>query len=109
LIELAEEGRQDFVTSHTGRGHSVLVPQIALYLATEITPLWRASEAFLEANNIAPPFWAFAWPGSEALARYVTDRPALVAGLKVLDFAAGCGLPWWKPPKSIRWPARRSP
>jgi predicted nicotinamide N-methyase len=63
-----------------------------LYLATELTPLWQASEAFLEANNIAPPFWAFAWPGSEALARYVGDHPELVRGKRVLDFAAGGGL-----------------
>ena len=41
---------------------------------------------------MAPPFWAFAWPGSEALARYITDHPGLVRGKRVLDFAAGCGL-----------------
>ena len=41
---------------------------------------------------IAPPFWAFAWPGSMAMARLILDRPALVAGKRVLDFAAGCGL-----------------
>ena len=57
-----------------------------------MTPLWQATEAFLEKHDIAPPFWAFAWPGSEALARYVTDRPQWVAGRRVLDFAAGCGL-----------------
>jgi len=71
---------------------SRLVPEIRLYLASEITPLWQASEAFLEAANLSPPFWAFAWPGSEALARYVTDNPASVAGKCVLDFAAGSGL-----------------
>jgi predicted nicotinamide N-methyase len=69
-----------------------LVPEIKLHLATEITPLWQASEAFLQANNMSPPFWAFAWPGSEALARYVMDHPELVTGRKILDFAAGCGL-----------------
>jgi predicted nicotinamide N-methyase len=57
-----------------------------------LTPLWQASEAFLQAHDMAPPFWAFSWPGSEALARYVTDNPALVRGKRVLDFAAGCGL-----------------
>jgi predicted nicotinamide N-methyase len=41
---------------------------------------------------MSPPFWAFAWPGSEALARYLTDHPELAAGKKLLDFAAGCGL-----------------
>jgi predicted nicotinamide N-methyase len=69
-----------------------MVPGIKLHLATELTPLWLATEAMLEAQNIEPPFWAFAWPGAEALARHVTDHPALVAGRRVLDFAAGCGL-----------------
>jgi predicted nicotinamide N-methyase len=41
---------------------------------------------------MAPPFWAFAWPGGQALARYILDKPAQVAGRHVLDFAAGCGI-----------------
>jgi predicted nicotinamide N-methyase len=81
-----------FVIDHTELAHSALVPAIKLHLASEITPLWRASEAFLEIHNVAPPFWAFAWPGSQALARHVTENPGLVAGKRVLDFAAGCGL-----------------
>jgi predicted nicotinamide N-methyase len=84
--------RQKFVLEHTRLAHSALVPGIKLHLASEITPLWRASEAFLDMHNLAPPFWAFAWPGSEALARHVTQHPSLVAGKLVLDFAAGCGL-----------------
>jgi predicted nicotinamide N-methyase len=86
-----QDARQ-FVVGHTALAHSALNPSITLYLASEITPLWRASEAFLDINNVAPPFWAFAWPGSEALARFVTENPELVAGKRVLDFAAGCGL-----------------
>ncbi len=81
-----------FIRSHVAIGHSVLVPEIRLYLASELTPLWQATEAFLEHHNLAPPYWAFAWPGSEALARYITDNPELVLGKRVLDFAAGCGL-----------------
>lgn len=92
MIGANDAARRNFITGHTALGNSVLVPEIKLHLATEITPLWHASEAFLEANNISPPFWAFAWPGSEALARYVTDQPHIVAGCRVLDFAAGCGL-----------------
>ncbi len=92
LVGVSDAARRKFITDNTALGHSVLVPEIKLYLATEITPLWHASEAFLEANNISPPFWAFAWPGSEALARYVTDQPQIVAGRLVLDFASGCGL-----------------
>ena len=44
------------------------------------------------ARGLEPPFWAFAWPGSQALARHILDNPAHVAGRRVLDFAAGCGL-----------------
>ncbi len=69
-----------------------LVPELRLWLATEITPIWQASEAWLRETDIEPPFWAFAWPGGQALARHVLDHPALVAGRRVLDFAAGGGI-----------------
>ena len=91
-MSLPELRHSDFIRKNTELSTSCLVPGIGLYLASDITPLWQASEAFLQAHNIAPPFWAFAWPGSEALARHVTDHPELVSGLHVLDFAAGCGL-----------------
>lgn len=81
-----------FIESHLAVGRSALVPEISLYLASELTPLWLATEAFLDRHGMAPPYWAFAWPGSEALAAYILANPALVAGKKVLDFAAGCGL-----------------
>jgi len=68
------------------------VPEIALHLASEITPIWQASEAWLQARNIEPPFWAFAWPGGQATARLLLDEPGRVAGRCVLDFAAGCGI-----------------
>ena len=81
-----------FVTAQTAIATAPLVPEIRLHLATEITPIWQATEDFLHQANIAPPFWAFAWPGSQVLARHVLDTPACVAGLRVLDFAAGGGL-----------------
>jgi predicted nicotinamide N-methyase len=81
-----------FIAAHTVLARPPLVPEIALYLATEITPIWQASEAFLAQANIDPPFWAFAWPGGQALARYILDNPALVRGKRVLDFAAGGGI-----------------
>ena len=81
-----------FLRAHTAIDRPALVPEIALHLATEITPIWQATEDWLAQRNIAPPFWAFAWPGSQALARHVLDNPALVAGRRVLDFAAGGGL-----------------
>ncbi len=69
-----------------------LVPEVRLYLATAITPIWRATEAWLAEHNVDPPFWAFAWPGGQALARWILDNPTRVAGRRVLDFAAGCGI-----------------
>jgi predicted nicotinamide N-methyase len=81
-----------FVRRNTHPGTAPLVPEIRLYLASEITPIWQATEDWLAEANIAPPFWAFAWPGSQAAARYMLDRPAVVAGKRVLDFAAGGGL-----------------
>lgn len=83
---------RDFIRSTTAIARAPLVPEIVLHLATELTPLWEATEAFLAEQNIEPPFWAFAWPGSQALARLVLDEPQRVAGRRVLDFAAGCGL-----------------
>jgi predicted nicotinamide N-methyase len=81
-----------FILDHTGLAASALSPDIRLYLATALTPLWQATEEFLYHQNVTPPFWAFSWPGSEALARHVADHLHLVAGLQVLDFAAGGGL-----------------
>jgi len=81
-----------FVQAHTRLAPAVLVPDIKLHLATELTPLWQATEEFLQRHGMAPPFWAFAWPGSEALALHITQNPELVRGKRVLDFAAGCGL-----------------
>ena len=83
---------EDFIRTHTAIARPGMVPEIPLNLATEITPIWQATEAWLGAQGIEPPFWAFAWPGSQAMARLILDTPAHVAGRRVLDFAAGCGL-----------------
>jgi predicted nicotinamide N-methyase len=85
-------GREKFIRAHTLSTNASLVPEITLHLATEITPIWQATEDWLRERNLSPPFWAFAWPGSQALARYVLDHPKVVEGRRVLDFAAGCGL-----------------
>ena len=82
----------DFIRSNTTVTRTPLLPEIALHLATEITPLWEATEESLRESNVPPPYWAFAWPGGQAVARLVLDRPELVAGKSVLDFAAGTGL-----------------
>ncbi|MFT8646296.1 class I SAM-dependent methyltransferase [Gluconacetobacter sp.] len=85
-------GPESFILANTSPAHAPLVPEITLHLATEITPIWQASEDWLTRQDIEPPFWAFAWPGGQLLARHILDNPALVAGRRVLDFAAGCGV-----------------
>jgi len=67
-------------------------PEIRLHLADEATELWHKTEEELGRLGLPPPFWAFAWAGGQALARYLLDRPEVVRGRRVLDFAAGSGL-----------------
>ena len=67
-------------------------PEISLWLADEVTPIWRMTEEALGAIGLPPPFWAFAWAGGQGLARWLLDNPHEVAGKRVLDFAAGSGL-----------------
>lgn len=76
---------------HTRLGQAPLVPELRLYLASAVVPLWEACER-RAGRSQAPPFWAFAWPGSQVLARWVLDHPEVVRERRVLDFAAGGGL-----------------
>ncbi len=69
-----------------------LVSEIRLLLGTEVTPIWQATEESLARSGLPPPFWAFAWAGGQALARYLLDHPAEVAGRFVLDFGSGSGI-----------------
>jgi predicted nicotinamide N-methyase len=81
-----------FVRRNTRVAVPPLVPEIRLHLATEITPIWQATEESLARGAVPPPFWAFAWAGGQALARYLLDHPKQVAGRCVLDFGSGSGL-----------------
>lgn len=67
-------------------------PEIALHVADEATELWQRTEEELGEIGLPPPFWAFAWAGGQALARYILDNPETVRGRRVLDFASGSGL-----------------
>jgi predicted nicotinamide N-methyase len=89
---VSELARADFIRRNTIVAAPPLVPELMLHLASEITPIWHATEASLERTGLPPPYWAFAWPGGQALARHLIDRPALVRGRRVLDFGAGSGL-----------------
>src|SRR6266700_1205877 len=70
----------DFVQHNTAIVAPPLVPEIRLHLATEVAPIWLATEETLAQGAVPPPYWAFAWAGGQALARYLLDHPETVAG-----------------------------
>jgi len=92
MIPATPQGRRDFIVANTRRQRPPHTPEIELYLADEITPIWKMTEEALEEIGLPPPFWAFAWAGGQALARYLLDHPQIVAGKRTIDFAAGSGL-----------------
>ena len=81
-----------FIRDNTAVGTAPLVPEIQLHLASAVTPLWQATETALAREGLPPPFWAFAWPGGQALARYILDHADIAAGRHVTDFGSGGGL-----------------
>jgi predicted nicotinamide N-methyase len=89
----ADEGtRANFILENTTLLPVPLVPEIHLHLAHEAVPLWQKTEDELGKIGLPPPFWAFAWAGGQALARYVLDNPLTVKNQHVLDLASGSGL-----------------
>lgn len=84
--------REDFIRAHTRLLPVPHTPEICLHVADEATVLWQKTEEELGELGLPPPFWAFAWAGGQALARYILDNPGIVRGKRVLDFAAGSGL-----------------
>jgi predicted nicotinamide N-methyase len=83
---------EDFIRINAALMAPPLVPEIKLHLATEVVPLWHATEEELARIGMPPPYWAFAWAGGQALARYVLDHPGTVHDKRVLDIGAGSGL-----------------
>jgi predicted nicotinamide N-methyase len=81
-----------FIEANTRLLAVPLVPEIRLHLAEESLAIWRQTEEELGRMNVPPPWWAFAWAGGQAVARYVLDHPSLAAGRNVLDLGAGSGL-----------------
>jgi len=92
MIVQTLEGRRAFIRENTRLQAPPHTPELRLHLADEITPIWKLTEEALEEIGLPPPFWAFAWAGGQALARYVLDHPEIVAGKRVIDFATGSGV-----------------
>lgn len=91
-MRLTPANAPDFIAANTRLQTVPHAPEISLWLADEITPLWRLTEEELGEMGLPPPFWAFAWAGGQALARWLLDHPAEVAGKRVIDLATGSGL-----------------
>jgi len=83
---------EGFIRANTALEAPAMVPEFKLWLASEYVPIWQATEAWLEEQNVDPPYWAFCWPGGQAIARYLLDHPDEVRGKRVIDFAAGSGV-----------------
>ena len=92
MIIQTQEGRRAFILENTRIQPPPHTPELNLHLADEVTPIWRLTEEALAEIGLPPPFWAFAWAGGQALARYVLDHPDEVAGKRVVDFASGSGI-----------------
>lgn len=84
--------REAFILANTRLQSPPHTPELTLYLADEITPIWRLTEEDLGKMGLPPPFWAFAWAGGQAIARYILDHPEIVAGKRVIDFASGSAI-----------------
>jgi predicted nicotinamide N-methyase len=82
----------EFIKANTRLLPVPLVPEVRLHLAEESLAIWRQTEEELGRMNVPPPWWAFAWAGGQALARYLLDNPGLAAQRSVLDLGAGSGL-----------------
>jgi predicted nicotinamide N-methyase len=84
--------RRAFILAHTTVGAAPLVPEITLRLGADAMPLWEAAALADLRPAVPPPYWAYAWPGGQVLARYVLDHPDLVRGRSVLDVGSGGGI-----------------
>jgi predicted nicotinamide N-methyase len=82
----------EIIRAGTRLGPVALVPEIRLRQASEPISLWQRTERAAGRTGLEPPFWAFAWAGGQALARYLLDHPQAVRGRRVIDIASGSGL-----------------
>ncbi len=81
-----------FIRENTRLLEPSYVPELSLHLADDAVTLWQLTEEQLGELGLPPPFWAFAWAGGQALARYVLDHAHTVRNKTVLDLASGSGL-----------------
>lgn len=92
IASASREEREAFVRAHTRLELVPFVPEIRLYTATEVTPLWSETEAWLGRAGVDVPFWSVPWAGGQALARWVLDHAGEIRGRRVVDLGSGSGL-----------------
>jgi len=85
-------GPESFILANTTVQPTALVPEVQLHLASASREIFVAAETFERPDERWPPYWAFAWPGGQALARVLLDQPERVRGKHVVDIGAGSGL-----------------
>jgi predicted nicotinamide N-methyase len=88
MIAQNSDSRRRFIAQNTVLSATPFVPEIRLHLASDSTELWEKTESELGEIGLPPPFWAFAWAGGQALARYILDNPGIVRGKRILAVAA---------------------
>lgn len=79
-----------FIGATTEIAHPPAVPEIRLHLAPDLTALWEHIETTYGVGR-PTPYWAAAWVGGQALARFLLDRPETVVDKSVFDFGTGGG------------------
>ena len=77
-MSAGRQSHEDFVRKHTALETPPLLPELRLHLASEVVPLWQATENELAEMGLPPPYWAFAWAGGQGLARHLLDSPETV-------------------------------
>jgi predicted nicotinamide N-methyase len=90
--KFSDDERAAFVREQTALANVPLVPEIRVFTASAVTPLWFETSRWLDDHDSDVPFWSVPWAGGQALARYVLDHPEYVQHARVLDFASGSGL-----------------
>ena len=80
------------VEKNTEIASAALVPEIRLRLAIDPRGIFNEADQLMDSGLGSRPYWAFAWPGGQALARYLIDTPDIVRGRRVVDIGAGSGI-----------------
>ncbi len=89
---MTPDARREFIVANTVAAAVPFVPEIVLRTGGDSMPLWEAAALADLRPAVPPPYWAWAWAGGQALARFILDDPSIVRGRSVADIGAGGGI-----------------